>query len=421
MPLPSPSEIGFASNAQPPQYILDAMGGSYDQSQYYWDPMRMALVDRYTGGSYGYSDIPDPSLGTDVVTNLSNYNRDGRTAEGTFHFDPGVNPYIAFPGETYNAGLTPNSGLFLSSDPNEIAAYGDSRRDRNWNGIGQVGALVGGMALGGALSGGGAATTPSYTGATTAAGLPTGAAAAAGGGVGTLAGSVPAVGASPGLAAGTAGAIAGGAGSAASGAGNAAGGAVSGLNWADIVPSIVSGLTGIAGANAQADSSKEALALAERMYNQTRADNLPRIETGNRAVGVLDAVQGLTTGTPDMSRFTASPDYQFNLAEGTKAGERALSAMGLSRSGPQVKEAQRYASGLASREYGSFVDRLLATAGLGTTGAAQSATAGANYASMGGQALQNKGAARSSAYGAVNDAYQGYGMNQLLRKYLGQP
>lgn len=196
------------------------------------------------------------------------------------------------------------------------------------------------------------------------------------------------------------------------------GGGAAGLNWTTLVPSLVSGVTGVLGANAQADAAGDAARLSREMFDIARADALPRIEAGNRAVGVLDQVQGLTTGTPDMSRFYTSPDYQFNLAEGTKAGERALSSMGLRNSGAAVKEAGRYASGLASREYGSFVDRLLATAGLSTTGAAQSAAAGTANASIGGNAIQNRGAARSSGYSAVNDAVQGGVGNYLLQQYL---
>jgi hypothetical protein len=70
--------------------------------------------------------------------------------------------------------------------------------------------MMGGAALGGAFANGGAgygaalggASTPAYTGAVTASGLPTGTAAAAGGGFGTLSGAVPAVGATPGIAGG---------------------------------------------------------------------------------------------------------------------------------------------------------------------------------------------------------------------------
>lgn len=159
------------SEPRPPKYILDAMGGSYDETRYRWDPDRMALVDRYTGATLSYGDIPDPSLGTDVVTNLSNYNRDGRNAEGTFHFEQGVNPFIAFPGESYNAGLTPNSGIFLSADPKEIAEYNSSARDRNLQGIARVGAVVGGgAALGATGSGpliGSGSAVPASTSATT--------------------------------------------------------------------------------------------------------------------------------------------------------------------------------------------------------------------------------------------------------------
>jgi hypothetical protein len=131
------------------------------------------------------------------------------------------------------------------------------------------------------------------------------------------------------------------------------------------------------------------------------------------------------TGKPDMSAFFESPDYQFNLQEGQKAVDRSLVSRGRALSGQGVKEGERYASGLASREYGSFMDRLLQQAGLGSTGIGASAAAGANAASNIGQAYQNAGAARGSAYmiggQGVNNAIQGGVSNLLLMRYLQTP
>lgn len=152
-------------------------------------------------------------------------------------------------------------------------------------------------------------------------------------------------------------------------------------------------------------------------------------------VGTLDKAPGFgqeataqaasagTPGKPDMSVFFESPDYQFNLAEGQKAMDRSLAARGRALSGAGVREGVRYASGMASREYGAFVDRLLQQAGLGSTGIGASASAGANTANMVGNAAMNAANARGSAYlqgaSAINNGIQGGISNFLLSRYLG--
>lgn len=133
------------------------------------------------------------------------------------------------------------------------------------------------------------------------------------------------------------------------------------------------------------------------------------------------AVAGAPTG-PDMSVFFASPDYNFNLNEGQKAIDRSASARGGLLSGGAVKEGVRYASGMASREYSNFVDRLMQQAGLGATGIGASASAGANTAGIVSNAAQNGANARGSAYltggAAINSGLQGGIQNLLLAKYL---
>jgi hypothetical protein len=126
---------------------------------------------------------------------------------------------------------------------------------------------------------------------------------------------------------------------------------------------------------------------------------------------------------PDMSAFFESPDYQFNLAEGTKAIERSATARGGLLGGGATKDAVRFAQGSASREYGSFVDRLMQQAGLGSNGTAASANAGANSASNVSNISMNAGNARASIYNNnaanVNNAVQGGLQNLLLQRYLG--
>jgi hypothetical protein len=131
------------------------------------------------------------------------------------------------------------------------------------------------------------------------------------------------------------------------------------------------------------------------------------------------------TGRPNMGAFFESPDYQFNLGEGQKAIDRSLAARGRSLSGAGVKEGIRYASGMASGEYGKFVDRLLAAAGLGTTGVSLSANAGMNAANNIGAAQMNAANTRASGYmnaaAGINNAVQGGISNYMLYQYLNKP
>jgi hypothetical protein len=144
---------------------------------------------------------------------------------------------------------------------------------------------------------------------------------------------------------------------------------------------------------------------------------------GRAVPDATGSVTGRAAGPPDMSAFFQSPDYQFNLAEGQRAIDNSLVARGRGLSGAGVKAGVQYASGMASREYSGFVDRLMQQAGLGATGIGASAAAGANSASTIGNAYMNAGNTRASAYmqGAqgVNNALQGGASNYLLTRYLG--
>jgi hypothetical protein len=135
------------------------------------------------------------------------------------------------------------------------------------------------------------------------------------------------------------------------------------------------------------------------------------------------APPAVEAGKPDMSAFFESPDYQFNLGEGQKAIDRSAAARGGLLSGGAQKEGIRYASGMASREYSAFVDRLMQQAGLGNTGIGASAAAGANTAATVANAATSAANARGSAYltagSAINSGVQGGIQNLLLNKYLG--
>lgn len=129
------------------------------------------------------------------------------------------------------------------------------------------------------------------------------------------------------------------------------------------------------------------------------------------------------TGRPDMSVFFESPDYQFNLAEGQKAIDRSLAARGRALSGAGVREGVRYASGMASNEYGNFYNRLASQAGIGQSSVQSTGAAGMQAAANIGNALMQAGNTRANAYmqGAegVNNAVQGGLGNWLWGKGRG--
>ena len=188
-----------------------------------------------------------------------------------------------------------------------------------------------------------------------------------------------------------------------------------------------------AGKAAQASQSATDAATSEsrRQYDQTRADYLPFMQTGYVANADINKLYGRTTapdgtvtggGPADFSGFFKSPDYQFNLAEGQKAIDRSASARGGLLSGGAVKAGINYASGLASREYTDYYNRLAGQAGMGQTATGTVTQAGANASNNISGALIANGQARGNAYvmGAqgVNNAVQGGVSNYLLSKYL---
>lgn len=190
-------------------------------------------------------------------------------------------------------------------------------------------------------------------------------------------------------------------------------------------------------AGAAKDAAQTTTDENQREFDLVRGDTAPTRALGANATAALsrlygygapqvDPATGAMTagpqGTPDMSGFFTSPDYTFNLAQGQKAIDNSLVAQGRGLSGAAVKAGTQYASGLASQQYGDYVNRLMAQAGLGTTGVGQSAAAGTTLVGNETMANTNLANARASAYGTiasgVNNSIQGGAGNYLLYKYL---
>ncbi|WP_152612536.1 hypothetical protein [Leisingera sp. ANG-M7] len=100
----------------------------------------------------------------------------------------------------------------------------------------------------------------------------------------------------------------------------------------------------------------------------------------------------------DYRGFQETPGFQFNLDQGNKAIERMAAARGLRLSGGTLKAGADYASGLASNEYGNYLNRLAGMAGVGQTATNQQIGAGQNYAGAVSQNALAAGNARASGY-----------------------
>jgi len=118
------------------------------------------------------------------------------------------------------------------------------------------------------------------------------------------------------------------------------------------------------------------------------------------------AVNNLASGGgqagPDMSVFTASPDYTFRRGEGIRDIEQGAAARGGALSGNALRAVTGYSSNLAAGEFGNWFNRMAQLAGYGTGATSADTAAGQNYATGAGNAIMAGGEARAS--GLANQA-----------------
>lgn len=200
------------------------------------------------------------------------------------------------------------------------------------------------------------------------------------------------------------------------------------MGWTDwLIPAGIIGagaLTSLIGsekaASAQTDAANQAADVQREMFQTTRSDYAPYRDIGANALYQLAAGTGVEyEGAPGtiedryqtaMSRFAASPSYQFRLNEGLKALDQSASARGKLLSGSQQKAITDYGQGLASTEWDNYLNRLASQAGIGQTSTAQLGAVGAQTAANTGNALMAAGGARASGYAGgasgINNALQ---------------
>lgn len=141
-------------------------------------------------------------------------------------------------------------------------------------------------------------------------------------------------------------------------------GGAGGFNWGSLVGPALSGLGGIAGADAAKDAANAQLQAAR----EAQAKLEPWYQAGGNALARLQEELGLgpNTGAANYGRsakdfgaadFQADPGYAFRQQEQERALQRAASAAGGLGSGKFLKDAMSYSGGLASQEYGNAFNR----------------------------------------------------------------
>ena len=182
-------------------------------------------------------------------------------------------------------------------------------------------------------------------------------------------------------------------------------------------------------AEAQAAAAREQLALQRRMYEETTARNQPWLNTGmganNRLATMLgtggnagDADYGSLTRNFSMADYlnNQDPGYQFGLDTGMNAINAQNAATGGLHSGAALKAAQRYGVDYGSTKYNDAYNRwssnrsnvynmLSGQSAAGQASANNTAAAGNAFATGGGAAMGNLGAANASGYMGSSNAY----------------
>lgn len=147
-------------------------------------------------------------------------------------------------------------------------------------------------------------------------------------------------------------------------------------------------------ANISAGTSREALDLQRRIYEEAVARQQPFYEAGREALNKLIPLSEYQKF--GMDQFQADPGYAFRLSEGQKALERSAAARGGLMSGATGKALTRYGQEAGSQEYMNAFNRyqteraarlnpLQSLAGVGQTSANTVGGYGQNYANQANQ------------------------------------
>lgn len=185
-------------------------------------------------------------------------------------------------------------------------------------------------------------------------------------------------------------------------------------------------------AQTQANAANQAAATQLQMYNTTRGDLQPFLNTGTSALQQLSSIWGLGgsggsgTGTPNaqaaMNALTQFPGYQFGLQQGQTALDQSAASQGLLLSGAQLQASQQFGNNYAlSQAWSPYISGLTGLSQLGENAGALVGNAGtATGAQVGSSLLAAGQAGASGIVGSANAITGGLSnaLNQGSLAYL---
>lgn len=117
--------------------------------------------------------------------------------------------------------------------------------------------------------------------------------------------------------------------------------------------SIFGAMSANSAASKQADAAAQANAIMQSRYQEAKWALQPYYIAGQNYSDQLQQQMPSLTAPITMNQATLeqTPGYQFNLSQGLRGAQNALTASGLGNSGAAVKAAGRFATGLADSTY----------------------------------------------------------------------
>ena len=174
----------------------------------------------------------------------------------------------------------------------------------------------------------------------------------------------------------------------------------------------------VIGGFAQASAAKKAAAAQERsadkqiaLNKETYADQTQRfapfLGAGTNALKGYQFEMGLGAAPDGYRGFQETPGYQFQRQQGIGAIDASAAARGNLLSGSTLKGLTEFGQGLASQEYGNYLNRLAGLASSGQNAAGMQAAAGNTYAQNTGNALASIGNAQAAGAIGTGNAISG--------------
>ena len=169
-------------------------------------------------------------------------------------------------------------------------------------------------------------------------------------------------------------------------------------------------------ADTQSAASRYAADLGQKQYEQTREDQLPWMQAGERALGTLEEMMA---NKPTMEDFEMSDYASFMRDEGLKGIEAKSRAGGYYNTGATSREMLDYSQNVAGRDYDNYLNQYyqslnpyMSMSGMGQQQVNTMGQMGAqNAAQQGNYAMQG---ANAEAQGIIGKANANVGLAQNL-------